>query len=93
MARFQAVWVDSGRAWAIHDDQVYDDRFIVFGVEKERAEFGALLLNEGGIPVPDDFSDLRYEVETAIEPILCEVCQKHFMLAQTHNGRCPADQQ
>ena len=93
--RFTPTFVDDTRqgTWAIIDSQVFDDAYIALGSTEEEARFGAMLLNEGGIDVPDKFGLLCEELEYALEPIECEVCGKPFHRAQIHNDRCPADLQ
>ena len=92
--RFHAEFVDDTRrgTWAIADHDVFDEQYLILGVTKEQAEFGVMLLENEGIGQMDDFRELQYELSEALEPVACEVCEKHFMRAQLHNDRCPADQ-
>lgn len=91
-ARFYAAFVDDTRRgfWTILDDQRWDDQYLYNGT-KEQAVFGAMMLNNEGIGQMDDLDELKYELAEQLEEVACEVCEKHFMRAQLHNDRCPAD--
>lgn len=92
--RFYAEFVDDTRqgTWVIGDNDVFDDRFLAIGITKEQAEFGAMMLNNEGIGQIDDLHELKDELYEAIAPVTCVICEKHFMRAQMHDDRCPADQ-
>lgn len=92
--RFYAGFVDDTRRgfWAILDNDVWDDRYILTGLSKEQAIFGVEILQHEGVGHMDDFIELQNDLLEMIEAVTCTICEKHFMRAQLHNDRCPADQ-
>lgn len=89
---YYAEFVDDTRQgmWAIGSEN--HERYLLLGIEKSQALFGLMLLDNEGLGKVDDFGDMQYELSSALAPVECTVCEKHFMSAQLHEGVCPADQ-
>lgn len=87
-SRYYATFVDDTRkgAWAIASED--EERWLSIGLSKTQALFGLMLLDNESLGTMESLSDLKYELDKALDLVTCGVCEKHFMRAQMHEERC-----
>lgn len=88
-SRYYATFVDDTRrgVWAIGSED--EELWLSIGLTKTQALFGLMILDNEGLGETESLSDLKYELDRALDIVSCGVCEKHFMRAQLHELRCP----
>ena len=87
-SRYYATFVDDTRrgTWAIASED--EEQWLSIGLSKTQALFGLMLLDNEGLGTTESLSDMKYELDKALDIVPCPVCEKHFMRAQMHEERC-----
>jgi hypothetical protein len=86
---WQAELNDVG-GWHVTNEN-YDGELVAANLDEGQADVALELLDGDFLDVNIPIVQLRGELAWALDPKVCEVCDKVFARAQFHNDRCPDD--